>query len=130
MANPAVKRAPTAVDVIRDQHWLELSDYLGVKPAGLKSTMKLWFTILAELGYDLVATGVNRQVPRASRSDQPAELPEVPYTEMYHAVEEALIDVASRRSRGERISDQAEVRAIVAKVLACIADIASGRSDD
>lgn len=122
-------RTPTAIDVIRDQHWLELGDYLGQKPAKIKSTMKLWFTVLAELGYDLVATGANRQTPRPPATTSPSP-PDVAYIDMYHAVEEALIDVASRRNAGERISDQAEVRAIVGRVLACIADTASGTYPD
>lgn len=127
-AAPVKDRPRSAVDVIRDQHWLELSDYLGLKPASIKATMKLWFTILAELGYDLVATGTNRQV---ARPQPPATVvAEVAYTDMYHAIEEALIDVASRRSQGERISDQAEVREITTKALACIKATASGNSGD
>lgn len=115
--------------MIRDQHWLELGDYLGQKPARIRATMNLWFTVLSELGYDLVATGANRQTPRpAAAVTVPA--PEVAYIDVYHAVEDALMDIASRRNQGERISDQAEVRTIVAKVLACIADTASGKKSD
>ena len=117
-----------AIDVIRDQHWLELADYLGQKPATLKSTMKLWFTVLAELGYDLVATGANRQ------SARPAPVmpspPEVAFTDVYHAVEGALFDVASRRNDGERISDQTEVRLIATAVMTCITNAASGTQSD
>jgi hypothetical protein len=120
------RKARTAVDVIREQHWLELGDYLGQKPSRIRSTMELWFGILAELGYEVVATGANRQPSRPEPAPPP--VPEVAYIDMYHAVEDALIDVASRRSQGERISDQAEVRTIVAKVLACIADAAPGRT--
>jgi hypothetical protein len=119
-----------AVDVIREQHWLELGDYLGQKPSRIRSTMELWFGILAELGYEMVATGANCQLARPSTPAPAAPVPEVAYTDLYHAVEDALIDVASRRTQGERISDQAEVRSIVAKVLACIADTASGKSAD
>lgn len=92
--------------------------------------MELWFGILAELGYELTATGANRQTPRPTPAPPPAPppVPEVAYVDMYHAVEDALIDVASRRTQGERISDQAEVRTIVTKVLACIADTAPGNS--
>jgi hypothetical protein len=114
--------------VIREQHWLELGDYLGQKPSRIRSTMELWFGILAELGYEVIATGANRQTPRPVAPAPPAPVPEVAYIDMYHAVEDALIDVASRRTQGERISDQAEVRAIVTKVLACIADATSGIS--
>jgi hypothetical protein len=124
------KRGRTAVDVIREQHWLELGDYLGQKPSRIRSTMELWFGILAELGYEVIATGANRQPPRHVTPAPPPPVPEVAYIDMYHAVEEALIDVASRRTQGERISDQAEVRTIVAKVLACITDAASGTSPD
>jgi hypothetical protein len=130
VAAPSVKkRGRTAVDVIREQHWLELGDYLGQKPSRIRSTMELWFGILAELGYEVIATGANRQPPRPPPA-APPPVPEVAYIDMYHAVEDALIDVASRRTQGERISDQAEVRTIVAKVLACIADTASGISPD
>jgi hypothetical protein len=121
-------RAPTAVDIIREQHWLELADYLGQKPATIRATMTLWFNILAELGYGLEATGANRQTPRPSGHSSSAAVPEVPYTSLYHAVEEGLLDIANRRSAGERISDQAEVRTIVTNVLACIAETASSDS--
>jgi hypothetical protein len=131
VAATAVKRkAHSAVDVIREQHWLELGDYLGQKPSRIRSTMELWFGILAELGYELVATGANRQTPRPQVPAPAPPAPEVTYIDMYHAVEDALIDVAGRRTEGERISDQAEVRTIVAKVLACIADTTSGKSPD
>lgn len=133
MAAEAVRnRAPAALDVVREQHWLELGDYLGQKPSRIRSTMELWFGILGELGYEVVATGANRQTPRPATltPPPPPPAPEVAYIDMFHAIEEALIDIASRRTQGERISDQAEVRTIVTKVLACIADTASGKSPD
>lgn len=129
MATTAVRRtARAAVDVIREQHWLELGDYLGQKPARIRATMELWFGILAELGYELTATGANRQTPRPAAP--PPLAPEVAYIDLFHAVEGALIDIAGRRTEGERISDQAEVRTIVATVQACIANAASGNNPD
>lgn len=93
--------------------------------------MELWFGILNELGYEVVATGANRQTPRPTPAPLPSPpAPEATYIDLYHAVEGALIDVAGRRTQGERISDQAEVRAIVAMVQTCIADAASGKSPD
>lgn len=115
--------------MIREQHWLELGDYLGQKPSRIRSTMELWFGILRELGYEVIATGANLHTPRPA-APAPPPVPEVAYIDLYHAVEEALIDIASRRTQGERISDQAEVRTIVTNVLACIADTTSGKSAD
>jgi hypothetical protein len=112
--------AASPIDVIRQQHWLELSDYLGQKPATIRSTMKLWFTILGQLGYDLVATGANQQTARPAVIPSPPAAPESSYVDLYHAVEDALIDVTGRRNNGERISDQAEVREIVTKVQAAL----------
>jgi hypothetical protein len=57
-------------------------------------------------------------------------VPEVSYVELYAAVEGALFDVTSRRNEGELISDQAEVRAIVAAVQDCIAKTAPGSAGD
>ena len=130
MAAAPVRDRNSAVDVIREQHWLELGDYLGQKPATIRSTMKLWFTILAELGYDLVATGANHQSARPAPAPPAPPPPEPSYTDVYHAVEGALFDVTSRRNDGERISDQAEVRMITAAVMACITNAASGTQSD
>jgi hypothetical protein len=111
------------IDVVRPQHWGELSDYLGVKPNQVRNTMKLWFGLLSELGYDLVATGANRKPPRRPT---PADVPPAPpappaFTAIYQAVETGLFEVTTRRAHGERVSDQAEIRTIVASVMSCFA---------
>jgi hypothetical protein len=108
-----------AVDVVRPQHWIELSTYLGVGEEQLRRTMRLWFTVLGELGYTLVATGANHRTV-------PERPPDVSYVAVYEAVEAALNEIAGRRAAGERVSDQAETRAIAASVLSCVTAPASG----
>lgn len=109
------------IDVVRPQHWSELSDYLGVKPNQVRNTMKLWFGLLSELGYDLVAVGANRDSPRRPPPAKHVAAPTVSYSAVYHAVESGLFEVTARRAEGTRVSDQAEIRAIVASVMSCLA---------
>lgn len=107
------------VETIREQHWLELAEYLGQQPKKVKATLELWFRLLADLGYTLTATGTNSTAGRPARA--PVSAPPAPalpsQPELFEAVEGALIDVTSRRDSGERVSDQAEVRAIVDAVM-------------
>jgi hypothetical protein len=112
-------KSSDAVDVIRPQHWLELSTFLGVKPDRLRQQMCLWFTVLGELGYTLQATGANHRTT-------PTRPANVSFVAVYEAVEAALHEVATRRAAGERVSDQAETRAIAASVLSCVTTPASG----
>jgi hypothetical protein len=117
----AVEVSP--IEVIRDQHWIELAEYLGIKPAKAKAQLELWFRLLREMGYALTPTGTNRAAGRPARAPEsapPAPAPVFEHSQIYAAVEGALIDLVSRREAGERISDQAEIRAIVGAVMACI----------
>lgn len=118
------------VEVIREQHWLELAEYLGMKPGKAKATLELWFKLLRELGYTLVATGTNERAGRPARvpdAAPPAPAPAIEVSKLYAAVEGALLDVTVRRQEGERVSDQAEVRAIVGAVTTYLSASGSDR---
>lgn len=110
------------VEVIREQHWLELAEYLGIKPAKAKAQLELWFKLLREMGYSLTSTGTNRAAGRPARAPEPAPPAPAPidHRQLYSAVEGALLEVTSRRAQGERIGDQTEVRTIVGAVVAAL----------
>jgi hypothetical protein len=112
----------SVIDVIRDQHILELGTFMGMTPIQVRKTLTMWFTLLAELGYRVERTGANR----AARDEPTLIMPEVSQIELYQAIESTLQDVTERRDAGERISDQAEVRALVASVLECLPTSGAG----
>lgn len=121
---PSVKTS-AAVEMVREQHWVELGDWLGKKPYEVKQTMKLWFSLLHQLGYDLVPTGMNAAVPRQTAPAEP-DPPLISQGELFRAVEDGLAEVVQRRFQGERVSDQDETRAIVASVVACMTKATPG----
>ena len=110
----------SAVEIVREQHWTEMGDWLGEKPSRVKETMKLWFSLLHQLGYDLVPTGMNQAVPHQKKSEPVPAPPAVSRGELYRGVEDGLMEIVQRRLGGERISDQEEVRTIVASVMTCL----------
>ncbi len=123
---PAVDVRPSAIEVVRPQHWQELAQFLGIRPKQVQDTMALWFTLLAEMGYDLVRTGANRDT-KPLVPPKPAPPPALPsHKELYQVVREALTDITERRLAGERISDQAEARAVAAGILTCLTQTPRG----
>lgn len=119
---------PSSLDHIREQHWLELSRYLGMPSSQVRRTLDYWFALLEELGYELKPKGANRGHRfRQPGDEKPVAVPS--QIDLYHAVDGALSDIARRRAKGERVSDQAETRAIVENVLNHLLS-ASGTSDD
>lgn len=114
-------RGPSPLGVIREQHWLELAEYLGQTPAKTRATLDYWFRLLTELGYELSPTGMNHEAARPAPTAPAPAPPVIEHSALYQAVEDGLLEVTTRRGNGERISDQAEVRTIVAKVLELIA---------
>lgn len=119
---------PSSLENVREQHWLELSRYLGMSNAQVRRTLEYWFALLEELGYELAPKGANRgRRFHEPTTEAPVALPS--QIDLYHAVDDALTDIARRRANDERISDQAETRAIVEKVLNQLQS-ASGQTDD
>lgn len=121
-------KGPSPVDIIREQHWLEIAEYLGLKPVKVKSTFELWFRLLSELGYDLTAKGMNGETAPSVSTKAETPAPAIEHSTLYQLVETALFEVTNRRAQGERISDQTEVRIIVDPILACLA--APGNTGD
>lgn len=113
-------KAKDVVAVIKTQHWHELADFLGVPLLRVKETLTLNLTLLDSMGYMLVRTGANTDAtaPLADGAPPPP-LPSLPVDKLalFAAVEDVLAEMTERRLRGEQISDQAEVRAIVQAAL-------------
>lgn len=101
----------TVKDVVRASHWIEIAEYLGQPTQRARETFLLYLRLLGPLGYHMVQDG---EAPPAARV-APAELT-VDRAQLFDAVEEAIMQVTERRLAGDRVSDQAEVREIVAAV--------------
>lgn len=106
--------------IIRNHHWLELADFLGKQVGRVREDFTLYFRLLDSLGYKLVRVGANAETPELSVPTSPPEPvlgDPVDRLRLFGVVEEALAETTTRRVQGERVSDQAEVRAIVKAVL-------------
>lgn len=108
-----VKTRDHAPDVVRAQHWVEIAEFLGQPVQRAKETFLLYLRLLGPLGYHLHRAG---EEPEAAAPVKPEELT-VDRALLFDAVEGALIDIEERTAAGERVSDQAEVRAIVTAVM-------------
>lgn len=103
-------------DVVRAQHWQEIADFLGQPAQRAKETFLLYLRLLGPLGYHLHRDG---EEPESATPVRPEELT-VDRALLFDAVEGALLDIEERTAAGEKISDQAEVRTIVAEVVKVI----------
>lgn len=97
--------------VVRDSHWNEIADYLGQPVNRVRETFRLYLELLDQLGYAVVRKG-----DEPARPVRPTELVPLNRERLFDAVEGVLQEMTERRLHGERISDQAEVRAIVKAV--------------
>lgn len=108
--------------VVRAAHWNEIAEYLGQPVRRVRETFRYHFELLDRLGYVLVAKNDAPTRPVVS----PATLIPVDAKALYFAVEGAILETTQQRLAGERISDQAEVRAIVAAVEAALDQASAG----
>ena len=97
------------VETVQAHHWIEVADYLGQPVSRAKENLNLYLQLLKQRGYQLVRA-----------NDRPAAKPLVSRADLYQAIEAAEISVLERRLEGERVSDQAQVRAVVDAVLRVI----------
>lgn len=100
-------------DVVRAQHWQEIGEFLGQPVPRAKETFLLYLRLLGPLGYHLHRDG---EEPETAAPVRPEEVA-VDRAALFDAIEGALLEIEERTSAGEEISDQAEVRAIVAAVM-------------
>lgn len=99
------------LNVVRDSHWNEIADFLGQPVGRVRETFRLYLQLLDQLGYSVVRKGEEPTQPVS-----PVELVPLNRERLFDAVEGVLHAMTERRLQGERISDQAEVRAIVKAV--------------
>lgn len=111
-----VKTREQVPDVVRAQHWQEIAEFLGQPVQRAKETFLLYLRLLGPLGYHLHRDG---EEPETAQPVRPEELT-VDRALLFDAVEGVLIEIEERAAAGEEISDQAEVRAIVAAVVKVI----------
>lgn len=102
------------LDPIRQGHWHEIAEYLGQPVNRVRETFRLYLKLLDKLGYALVRK--SEDPPAKATPASPAELVAWDSSELYTVIEGAIIEVTEKRFRGERVSDQAEVRAILRDV--------------
>lgn len=103
------------VAVIRPSHWSELAEYLGQPVNRIRETFRLYLQLLDSMGYALIRKG-DPVPPGEAVAASPAELIPWDGKMLYSAVEGAILEATEQRLAGVRISDQAEVRAIVRAV--------------
>lgn len=100
--------------VIRPAHWIEIAEFLGQNPVRAKENLGLYLKILDLQGYVLRRKG--ESAPTNEKAVPVPPVPTVDRARIYDAIEGAIMDTTARRMAGERISDQAEIRAIQAAV--------------
>lgn len=109
--------------VIRNSHWVELAEFLGQPIRRVQETLQYYLKLLDNMGYELVRKG---EAPAPETKVSPTEVMPLDRMALFHAVEGAIMETTERRLAGDRISDQAEVRAIVNAVIAELTDASAG----
>lgn len=106
------------IEVIAPQHLMELADFLGQPIGRLRETLRLHLQVLSNLGYELMTTDTDPT--RRLTPPSPPPQPKINWVTVAAAVEDGLAEVTERRFHRERVSDQEEVRVIVAAIRAVV----------